>query len=162
MKHSLITFILFVSLMNTYAQDNELGDIPVVNFEQLQPLLEKQNDTTYIINFWATWCAPCIKEMPAFQKIHDEYIDQKIKVILVSLDFEREINNKLKPYLKKQNITPEVIVLSDPASDIWINKVDSKWTGSIPATLVYNRIKRFFIERELTYDDIENILDQLN
>ena len=118
----------FESVVKTHLLQNpkvsHLTDpvIKVVDFNGLKPYLEKENDTTYIINFWATWCAPCIKELPYFQQINDEFADKKLKVLLVSLDFERQIESRLIPFIKKHKVTPEVIVLSDPDSNAWINK----------------------------------------
>jgi len=164
-----ITYLLtafFIILLNSFAgevaaQERTADDIPVVDYEGLRPWLEKHNDTTYIINFWATWCAPCIKELPYFQEIHNKYIDQKIKVVLVSLDFERQIESRLVPFINKNNITPKVIVLNDPHSNIWIDNISPEWSGGLPATLFYNRFKRLFFEKEFTYDEIEDALNQL-
>lgn len=153
---SLITLPGFVN-----AQERTADGIPVVDYEGLRPLLEKQNDTTYIINFWATWCAPCIKELPYFQQIHDKYIDDKIKVILVSLDFERQLESRVVPFLNKNKVTPEVVLLSDPHSNTWIDKVSTEWSGGLPATLFYNRYKRLFYEKSFTYEEIEEALNQL-
>ncbi len=136
--------------------------IKVLDFNGLKPYLEKENDTTYIINFWATWCAPCIKELPHFQKINDEYADKKLKVLLVSLDFERQIESRLMPFIRKHKVTPEVIVLSDPDSNGWIDKVDQSWSGSIPATIFYNKDKRMFFEKEFTYAEIKGVLEKMN
>ncbi len=64
-------------------------DIPVFKkFEDFEYLLEKDNDTTYVINFWATWCLPCVKELPEFEEINQHFKDKKFKMILVSLDFD--------------------------------------------------------------------------
>lgn len=159
--------VLAASVIEPNVQDVEImygkiSGIRVVDYDKLQPLLEKSNDTTYIINFWATWCAPCIKELPYFQHIHDKYADKKVKVLLVSLDFERQIESRLIPFIKKHKVTPEVIVLSDPASNEWINKIDPSWSGSIPATLFYNKDKRMFFEKEFTNTEIEAVIEQLN
>lgn len=159
--------ILAASHRDLMAQKSDFVDgnnlvVRVVDFNGLKPLLEKSNDTTYIINFWATWCAPCIKELPYFQQIHDKYATKKVKVLMVSLDFERQIGSRLIPFIKKHKVTPEVIVLSDPASNEWINKIDPSWSGSIPATLFYNKDKRIFFEKEFTYAEIEEALEQLN
>ncbi len=144
---------------NSEASQLTEAAIKVVDFNGLKPYLEKGNDTTYIINFWATWCAPCIKELPYFQQINDEFADKKLKVLLVSLDFERQIESRLIPFIKKHKVTPEVIVLSDPDSNAWINKVDQSWSGSIPATIFYNKDQRMFFEKEFTYAEIRSILE---
>ena len=126
----------------------------MVNFSGMAPYLSRTSDTIYVINFWATWCGPCRRELPVFEKIHQQYDGQKVKVLLVSLDFPQTLNTSLKSYLKSNNITARVLLLNAPDSNSWIDKVDPSWTGSLPATLVYKGSERHFFERELTYEDL--------
>jgi len=126
----------------------------MVNFSGMAPYLSRTSDTIYVINFWATWCGPCRRELPVFEKIHQQYDGQKVKVLLVSLDFPQTLNTSLKSYLKSNNITARVLLLNAPDSNSWIDKVDPSWTGSLPATLVYKGPERHFFERELTYEDL--------
>lgn len=165
-KYLILVIVSAIISMTATAQntpvDKTVAGIRVVNYAGLKPLLEKKNDTTYIVNFWATWCAPCIKELPYFQAIHDKFRDQKVKVLLVSLDFERQIESKLVPFIKKNKLTPEVVVLSDPASNEWIDKIDPSWSGAIPVTLFITKNERRFYEKEFTYDEIERIIFELN
>jgi len=132
--------------------------IKVVDFKGLEPYLSKQNDTTYIVNFWATWCGPCVKELPYFEKITEKYENQKVKVILVSLDFPKSYKKSLLPFLVKKGIKSEVILLNDPDSNTWINKVDKNWSGAIPATIIYNKNSRSFYEKSFTYEELESAL----
>lgn len=133
--------------------------IQVVDFEQLQSRLELRNDTTYVVNFWATWCLPCIKEMPAFQQLHKEYASEKVKVLLVSLDFIKHIDLRLIPFIEKHQLSPEVIVLNDPDANAWIDKVSPDWSGALPATLIFNRNFRGFYEQEFNYISLKHIVD---
>ena len=130
------------------------NDIEIYNFSELERLLNYKDNNTYVINFWATWCAPCIKELPYFQELHDKYSNQNLKVILVSLDFPDKFESQLKPYVKKNNITPQVILLDDPNENEWIPKVDESWSGALPATLIYNKDKRAFYERSFTKESL--------
>lgn len=161
-----ITAILIIIACAAFSQDKKsvryVSGIKVVDYNGLQPLLEKSNDTTYIINFWATWCAPCIKELPYFQQINDKFAGARVKVILVSLDFERQIESRLIPFIKKNSVTPEVIVLNDPDANNWIDKIDPSWSGALPATLFFNKNGRKFYEKEFTYDEIRNVIFELN
>ena len=77
--------------------------IPVYNYTQLEPMLHpaESNDTTYIFNFWATYCVPCIKELPHFEQIGKDFADQKVKVILISMDFKSKITTQVIPFIKK-------------------------------------------------------------
>jgi thiol-disulfide isomerase/thioredoxin len=136
-------------------------NIKVYDFESFEPWLYKDNDTVYVINFWASWCKPCIKEMPYFEKLNDEFSSQKVKVLLVSLDFRNQLENKLIPFINKTNLAAEVIMLNDPDANSWINRVDGQWTGSIPATLFYKGDKRMFYEKEVTYQELESIVKSL-
>lgn len=133
-------------------------NIPTFNFNELEPLLNKRNDTTYIVNFWATWCKPCIKELPAFEKINKLYASQKVKVLLVSLDFPKHLESQLIPFVEKRKIKSNVILLDDPDANGWIPKVNKEWSGAIPATLLYNNTERKFHERSFTYEEIETEL----
>ncbi len=151
----LFTLLIIASFRSSMA-------IEIYNFKDFEPLLNKSNDTTYVIHFWATWCIPCLKELPEFNKFADEHSQQKIKIILVSLDFPQHIDNKLIPFIEKHKITSKVIVLDDPNQNYWINKVSPDWSGAIPATLVYkNKYKKFY-EKSLTYEELVSIINIKN
>ena len=129
------------------------------SFEDYKHLLHQTDDTTYIVNYWATWCAPCIKEMPAFVKLEESYNDTKLKIILTSMDFGSNVTERVKGFMNKHNITSEVVVLDDPDSNSWIDKVSPEWTGGIPATLIYDKNKRLFFEKEFTYKELEQVIN---
>lgn len=147
----LTTFILQFSL----APDK----IKVLNFNEFEPHLHLKNDTTYVINFWATWCTPCVKELPHFQKIAEESKNKKVKFLLVSLDFPKQIDTRLIPFLKRNDIDLEVLVLDDPNQNVWIDKVSEEWSGAIPATLIYTKDSREFFEKTFTYSELSNIVN---
>jgi thiol-disulfide isomerase/thioredoxin len=128
------------------------------NYQQLKPLLEKNNNTTYIVNFWATWCAPCVKELPYFEKINSEYATKNVRVLLVSLDFPKYVDTKLIPFINKKKLQAEVVLLNDINEDVWIQAIDESWSGAIPATLIYNKNNRKFYEQPFEYEALENEL----
>jgi thiol-disulfide isomerase/thioredoxin len=131
----------------------------VLSFDDFEPHLHFSNDTTYLVNFWASWCTPCVEELPAFERIGREYGDEELKVLLVSLDFPKQIESRLMPFIEKNNIRSEVLVLNDPDANKWIDRVDPGWSGSIPATLIYNRDKRIFHEGAYTYKELKTIIE---
>ena len=124
-------------------------------FEDLAAIFQQQNDTTYVINFWATWCAPCVKELPYFETLTKKYQNEKVKVILVSLDCSKQLETKLKPFLEKNKLTSEVLVLIDPDANSWVDKVNPAWSGAIPATVVYKRTKSKFYEQ--SFEDLSEL-----
>lgn len=137
--------------------------IPVYNrYEDVEWMLTQENDTTYVVNFWATWCKPCVKELPYFQRMHELNHDQKYKVILISLDMARDVPGRLVSFLSKHQITANVIALTDTRSHIWIPKVDGVWSGAIPATFVRKGNKTAFFEGEFEdYYTLELWINQI-
>ncbi len=129
--------------------------IPIYNYAELAPIFEYKTDTTYVINFWATWCKPCVEELPYFVNLHDKYKDEKFKLIFVSLDFPKQIQKKLIPFLKEHQLPGSMMVLDDPDANTWINAIDPEWSGAIPATIVYNSDERAFHEQ--SFDDFESL-----
>jgi thiol-disulfide isomerase/thioredoxin len=125
------------------------------SYNELRPLLEKKDEKTYVINFWATWCAPCVKELPAFEKIKKQYASKNVEVLLVSLDFPKQIEKKLIPFIARKNIQSKVILLDDMNEDVWIKAIDSSWSGAIPATIIYNKNSRKFYEKTFDYETLE-------
>lgn len=123
-----------------------LDDIPIYgSFEDLKYIFEQKSDTTYVINFWATWCKPCVAELPFFQVLHEEFAEEKMRVILVSLDFPNKLESKLIPFINEHKLSSEVMVLMDDRYNDWIDKVDSEWDGGIPVTMVYNQKGKEFV-----------------
>jgi len=155
LKHFiLILCIAFVAKVS--AQQN----VKMVSFDDVQKLMNRNTDTTYVINFWATWCNPCVHELPNFVKLDSIVKGTKVKVYLVSLDFPKQIDTKLKPFVEKNRIQSPVWLLNAPDYNAWIDKVDSSWDGTIPATLVLNnKLKmRKFTEKELSMEALNNMV----
>jgi len=126
--------------------------------EMAQEYMDRDDGYTYVINYWATWCGPCVKELPYFEQLLKAYSHYKTKVILVSLDFPKKVDSKLLPFLNKHNIQSEVVILDDPKSNIWIDKVDLSWEGAIPVTIIYRGEKRVFWDGEFdTYEDLDKL-----
>ena len=129
--------------------DGENSQIEIYDFKEFESLLTAEDNRTYVINFWATWCKPCIEELPYFEDLQAENKDE-IKVILVSLDFPNKLESQLKPFIAENKLKSQVVLLDDPYENEWIPKIDSTWSGAIPATLIFNKSKRVFYERSFT------------
>lgn len=145
---------IFVVFFLLFAFNSNAQKIPVYKVNNLLKRIHNNSDTLYIVNFWATWCKPCVAELPDFEKINQEYKNQKVKVILVSMDFKEDIKSKLKPFLQKNKYTSEVVVLDELNGAEFIDKISKQWSGAIPATLFTkqnNSVNEFF-EKKLHYD----------
>lgn len=152
------TFLLACLVCSSFLSkgQSETLPFPVLNYDQLKPILQQENDTTYVVNFWATWCIPCVGELPYFQDLEEQMKGKPFRLLLVSLDFKKDYNNKLKSFVEKHNLKSNVIVLEDNRSDYWINDIDRSWSGAIPATLIIQGEKRQFFER--TFHSSEELL----
>lgn len=154
-------FIISTILLTTFPTKSEaqtIDELTIVDYRGLAPLLHKNNDTTYVVNFWATWCGPCVKELPYFEQLNKEGASKKIKVVLVSLDFSKQYETKLIPFLKKHQLSSQVVVLNDSDSNVWIDKISPDWSGAIPATLVFKGEKREFYEQSFESVDELNAI----
>lgn len=130
-------------------------NISEIKAEDLLQRLEKGGDTTYLVNFWATWCAPCVKELPLFEEINEQYSDQNVKVILVSVDFKKGVQAKLKTFIEKREIQSEVLYLNENDPNEWIPKFTDEWEGVIPATLLFNSNKNQNVFKSSAFEENE-------
>ena len=162
-KNTLILIVVlclgFTTKSNSQINKNTstTNDMPVLNFDDLAPLLYTDSNEINIINFWAMWCAPCVKELPILQDYQKN--NPNVNVTLVSLDFPEDIESKLKPFLKQKGITAKVVLLDAPDANSWIDKIDPNWSGAIPFTIIFNNKKRSFHER--VFKDIEDLKNEI-
>ncbi|UOR06768.1 TlpA family protein disulfide reductase [Hymenobacter aerilatus] len=127
-----------------------------VKYADLAKRLAQPSDTTYVVNFWATWCAPCIKELPSFEQLNADYANKKVKVLLVSMDTPTLLDKKVVPFVQKRGLKSEVLLMNEPDPNAWLTKLDKKWSGAIPYTLIVNNKKnqRTTFEKELTQAEL--------
>jgi thiol-disulfide isomerase/thioredoxin len=152
--HFTIVFLAATSLCS--AQNFHSG-----NFENLQKRIASENDTLYILNFWATWCKPCIEEIGYFDKTGVEHDTRKLKMILINLDFNKQVESSVKPFIKRKKLRSEIYHITDTDPNEWINRIDSIWSGAIPATVMYaNGVKLFFKEGSMKEDEIKSAIER--
>ena len=146
--YRLILF-LAVCLSSVKASAQQYRKIEVAD---LQELLHPPIDSIYILNFWATWCAPCVAELPLFVNAEMQFKDSKIRFFFISLDFKKEYDTKVIPFLLKNLTNSHVLLLGDSNYNNWINLVNPQWQGAIPATFVVSAdtTKCKFYEGEFT------------
>lgn len=130
------------------------------SFDQLQSLIDRNSEKTLVINFWATTCPPCLKEMPHFSELQNQYDPDNVKVYLISLDEKKHLESRVIPFVERRKITPEVILLGDQNYSAWTDEIDPSWFGALPATLILKGEKRNF--RFGAYKTYEELLDDLN
>lgn len=152
--------VLLVVSFSLFGKAPRAGSVRVLTFDQLRPYLTQKNDTVYLVNFWATWCAPCVAELPAIGEIEKKYAGRKFKVLLVSLDVPGQLDSRLIPFIEARKIRSEVVLLNDPNQNRWIDLVDKNWSGEIPFTLIYGRTFRESYGKSFTFNTLDSIINQ--
>ncbi|MBN8700430.1 MAG: TlpA family protein disulfide reductase [Chitinophagales bacterium] len=155
-KYSLL-FILVVFSLAARSQA-----IAKWKIEDVVKSFSKHNDTVYVVNFWATFCKPCIAEIPGFLDVVKKYEKQKVKLLLVSLDLPSYYPAKIAAFAKKNKYTAKIVWLNETNADHFCPMIDKSWSGAIPATIVVNNKKgyRKFMEAEMSKADFETIIQE--
>ena len=148
-------FILLLSVINAQ-------EIPKWKITKLQSYI-KESKSPIIITFWATYCKPCVQELPYFQELVKKYESAGIKLLLVSLDFEQFYPEKIKRFADKQKYTAPIVWLNESNADYFCPKIDSSWTGVMPATVLVNNKTgyRNFFEAQISKEKMEMEIKKL-
>lgn len=148
--------------LETTPSEISVSPIPVITFDELQKrVFDIDNDTLYVVNFWATWCKPCVKELPAFELVGSTYKESKVKVVLVSLDFPEHLAKGVIPFISDHELKNEVVILDDPDANTWIPLVSKEWSGAIPATVLVKNASKHFYEQSFTYESLVKEINDL-
>ncbi|MDR3651645.1 MAG: TlpA disulfide reductase family protein [Paludibacter sp.] len=149
-----------LALSNTVRHNNV---VKIVRFNDLESVIEKSDNKLYVVNFWATWCKPCVMELPGFMEVNKKYqSNPHFKMILVSLDLAKEVGTEVQPFLKKNKMDVDVYLLDDNKHmNEWIQAVDKSWSGAIPATVFYRNGKKLaFKESKMDKNELEKIISK--
>lgn len=137
MKRKLLLIICCIALQQLNAQQVKRVKITDVMH------MADTSQVPIVINFWASWCSPCVKEIPWFESAVDTFKDQKVKLVLVSLDFEEDFPKGIEAFAKKNGYRSSIVWLDESNADYFCPKVDSTWNGAIPVTLMVNNKKGY-------------------
>jgi thiol-disulfide isomerase/thioredoxin len=163
MKNKLNLFLLLLLgglCTSGYAQD--FLKVPSTWIDGMRRM-PPSDSTLYVINFWATWCKPCVEELPVFEDLTKKYPKSKLKVILVSLDMKKEVDTKLPAFITEKKLQSEVMWMSDPNANLWINRVSPEWSGALPATWLVKKDIGFeyFKEGQFSKEEMDLLLNQI-
>jgi thiol-disulfide isomerase/thioredoxin len=155
-------FLIFLALIICPMLASAQGKAPIIKLKQLKDHISEPTDHIKVINFWATWCAPCIKELPLLEKLDQERAD--VKVTLVSMDLDLDPNpDKVYRFIDRKRIKSQVMILDEKDPNSWINQIEKGWSGAIPATIIINGKtgQRKFVERELHDGELEKLIAEV-
>jgi thiol-disulfide isomerase/thioredoxin len=156
MKRKLLLTGIFILIVHLgFSQSIEIIDV-----QDMQNIIDEDTDKTKVINFWATWCKPCIEELPYFEAVNANPEFENVEVILISLDFVEDLNTRVMTFVEKKELKSTIKLLDDVDYNSWIDKVDPSWSGAIPATLLVNTQadKRMFFEKQFKDSELDYLL----
>ncbi len=165
----ILIFLIFFPIKKTQAQNNN-QNVKVVKLKNVLDEMQKNTaDTTLVLNFWATWCVPCVKELPDFMKLATEKNDEKSisndkitpkKFIFIAVedDLKKVISFLEKKKFFTQNIHKNKIefwLLDEKDGNTWISPIEKTWDGAIPFTLILKNKHKKLHFGEIHYEELK-------
>jgi thiol-disulfide isomerase/thioredoxin len=145
--------VLVCALMASMGRAASPGPVSTATLPVVKKAIEGQKGHVVVVNFWATWCGPCVAEFPALVRLAHRYRSKGLVVYAVSADMVSDIDSKVKPFVAKQGADfPVYIQQSDDPAD-FINGFDTKWQGDLPRTFIYD--KKGQLVKELSGEQTE-------
>lgn len=146
MKRLFVLIVSFFASLICFSQ--RVGSVKITELEKIIT----ESKTPLIINFWATWCKPCVEELPYFEKEVEENSKDSVVLLLISLDFKEAFPQSILTFAEKKEIKGQIFWLNETNADYFCPKIDTKWSGSIPATLFINNKTgyRNFVEEQIS------------
>jgi thiol-disulfide isomerase/thioredoxin len=156
----MIRKLIFVSGLLVFGMAAKSQSIHKLKIEDVVRSFSAKNDTTYVVNFWATFCKPCNEEIPDFIRLAEKYKKQKVKLLLVSLDLPSYVPVRLPAFIKKYKYNTNHVWLNETNADHFCPMIDQKWSGAIPATIIVNNKTgyRKFTEDQISAAEFEKAL----
>lgn len=137
----------------------------IIDYQKYETLFQKNDDVLYVVNFWATWCKPCVEELPHFMEVKNQHSDDAgFKMVLVSLDKASDFETKVKAFMEDRKMEVDLYLLDDVKNmNTWIPAINSGWSGSIPVTILYKNGKQLaFHEGQLSKDELTTLISKHN
>lgn len=150
MKRGLIILSFLICTIAT-------AQVDVVSWKQYLKIQDKETEKVKVINFWATWCGPCVKELPVFEELNKVSSDS-VEVILVSLDNKERLDEKVNPFVARKQMRSKIVLLNDIDFNKWMPKISTEWGGEIPVTLVIYKGEQLFHRGEITKEELERLI----
>jgi thiol-disulfide isomerase/thioredoxin len=148
------TFLLFAFLFFAIIVHSQ--QVRSVRITELEKTI-KQSKAPLIVNFWATFCVPCLQEIPYFQEIVNQYKSNDVSLVFVSLDMKEAYPVKVNNMARKLNLTYPVVWLNETNADYFCPRIDTSWTGGMPSSLFVNNATGYhkFFEEPLSKEKLE-------
>jgi thiol-disulfide isomerase/thioredoxin len=135
---TVLSFVALGVLLALMPGGSAFAQVEKMYYKEIAKELHKPGDKIKVVNLWATWCKPCVAELPYFDAYAQAHADE-IEMVLVSLDFPADQDSRLPAFLEKKGIKSRVIAVRDTDPNDWIPLVNPGWQGAIPATYIVDK-----------------------
>ena len=144
-----VVFLFFAALVKA----QQVKSVKITDLENTI----KESKTPLIVNFWATFCVPCLQEIPYFQEITGQYKAKDVSIVFVSLDMKEAYPVKVNEMAKKLNLVYPVVWLNETNADYFCPQIDTTWSGGMPSSLFVNNATGYhkFFEEPLSREKLE-------
>jgi thiol-disulfide isomerase/thioredoxin len=131
-------------------------EIRTVTAKQIRALVDDSKGKVVVVNFWASWCPPCVREFPAIIKVYEQYHDKGLEMFAISLNSPEEMAD-VEQFLQTHK-PPFRIYRADTQDETFAQSVLKDWSGEMPMTLVFNTAgERVLAHRsEVTYEELSS------
>jgi thiol-disulfide isomerase/thioredoxin len=160
----LLSLALSFSIAQAQRQHSSTPVLLSIDVQGLDAVRQESKGRVLVMNFWATWCKPCVEEFPDLVKLHRTFRDKGLNVVFVSIDDDdSSTKQKVVTFLRKMNVASTSYIKKDDDDEAFINEVNSKWNGAVPATFFYNRNGEMVMMKtgENDYSTLEGIAQPL-
>jgi thiol-disulfide isomerase/thioredoxin len=142
-----------------------VGEVFLATPQELRAAIDAEKGNVVVMNFWATWCPPCVQEMPEFAKFWHEHEGKGVKFFSVSADYAGSKDEVVAPFMNSYEIPFPVRIMAVDNPDELTKVLELDWDGALPATFIYGPDSKIAwqtiggtITRELLVDKITPLL----
>jgi thiol-disulfide isomerase/thioredoxin len=135
----------------------------LISAKEFRRLLAKEQGNVLVVNFWATWCIPCIREFPDLSKLQEKHSERGLKVIAVSMDDPELLDTKVKRFIQEHRPGFVTYLQTEADPDTFASVVDPGWSGVVPTTYVIDRtgkVRKSMVGRR-SYEEFEAAITPL-
>jgi thiol-disulfide isomerase/thioredoxin len=146
---------------NAAQSEPKVGALKPADFAKFK---DSAKGKVLVLNFWATWCGPCVAEFPELVALDAKYRDKGVKLVGITADDPGDVQPKVIPFIKKQKVTFDIVLQDTEDPQEMMDQINKEWPGVLPATFVYDKqgnlaYSRFgIIDRDLLIEEIEKAL----
>jgi thiol-disulfide isomerase/thioredoxin len=152
-------FIFILLLAGISSRATAQSTLSFSTYADLEKQIIADSNSVTVLNFWATWCKPCVEELPDFEKLYADYRPKNVKVILANLDFHSRTETLVVPFIQKNALKSFVVHITDADPNEWIDTSSPEWSGAIPATIIFYKGKKVWFHGEKTdYETLKSII----